>query len=399
MTIDVVLGKVPISLVHKEFDDDVLVANMRGLLPSWLPAHVIDEPGLSSEEREGLRTAYGIERFDLPDADRVLALCSLPPSVRSDRVAQLAKEPLEAVSRCYVEKGDHWVIGDEYVSELDHVILMNHLVDRSAHLSDEDRFRLSRALDKVPSLKRPQVSCFNMVMDTTNYFFYRKHHDHVPGIMLIEVVRQTMYAQYYRYSRLAKGQVSLTIENLNVNFMGFVNANYPARIQVEDVRSPETIAGDTCEERVATISQLGRIVARASMRANPIKMNLFKRLRNIKPPAEARFIPQKNIAPVGIFTWQQGVACEGRIRDVSTEGIKVSFDDACVIELGAQARLSMFVEGVGFINATVEARWIQSNDGCRVVGLKMVEIDSVATLRLREAIKNFTFVDTSRGEC
>lgn len=400
MMIDAVSEKVPFAIVHKEFDDDVLVANMRGLLPSWMPARVIDEPSLSGDERELLRFAYSIERLDMPCDERVLGLCSLPAVVPAQRINELAKEPKEAACRHYQEHDAAWVLRNEHVSEMDHVVLMSHLADRSAHLSDEDRFLASRALDKVSWLVRPKVSCFNMVMDTTNYFFYRKHHEHVPGIMLIEVVRQAMYAQYYRYSTFAKGQVSLTIENLNVNFMGFVNANYPVRIQVEDQRPADRIASDAPnEERVATFSQLGRVVAVASMRANPIKMNLFKRLRNVKPSAQARFIPRKCIAPVGVFDWQQEPAMEGRIHDVSIGGIKVSFDEACGIEPGALTRFSMFVEGIGFITATLEARWIQPEGARRIVGLKISEIDPTSMNRLREAIKNCTFIDTSRGEC
>jgi hypothetical protein len=391
--------KVPVAVVHKEFDDDVLVANMRGLLPAWLSAAAMDEAPLSGDERELLREAYAIERFDLPGHERQLGLRSLPPVVTATRAAELGSEPREALLRHYTLTGDQWRLHSLHPSELDHVTLMSHLADRSQHLTDEDRYRLSQVLDKLPGLQRPAVSCFNMVMDTNNYFFYRKHHEHVPGIMLIEVVRQAMYAQYYCHSRVAKGQVSLTIENLNVSFMGFVNANYPLRIQVEDQRPPERISSEVFEERVATFSQLGRVVAVATMRANPIKMNLFKRLRNVKPAASARFIPTKNIAPVGVFVWSTNTAMEGRIHDVSSGGIKASFDGDAAIGVGAQAHFSMFVEGIGFINATVSVRWLKL-DGERLhVGFQMTEIDGPATLRLRDAIKNYTFVDTRRGEC
>ncbi len=399
MTTEVVLEKVPFAIVHKEFDDDVLIANMRGLTPSWIPARALDEPGLSDEERELLRFAYGHERPDLSAGESILGLSSLPAAIATGVVDTLPREIHEAVGRHYGERGSAWHLESENVDEMDLVLLMSHFIDRAWHLSDEDRFQVSRALDKVTWLVRPKVSCFNMVMDTTNYFFYRKHHEHVPGMMLIEVVRQAMYAQYYRYSTFAKGQISLTIENLNVNFMGFVNANYPVRVQVADHRSEAQIASDAPnEERVATFSQLGRVVAVATMRANPIRMNLFKRLRNIKPSAQARFIPRKCIAPVGMFSWRNMPAMEGRIHDVSIAGVKVSFDGAMDIEPGAITQTSMFAEGIGFIAAVMQARWAQRKDGRLLVGFSVAEMDLTSTNRLREAIKNFTFVDTSRGE-
>jgi hypothetical protein len=391
--------KVPFAIVHKEFDDDVLIANMRGLLPSWVPASTLDDPGLSDPDRELLRRVYCMARDGESFSERTLGLCSVPTTVTVGRMAELGKEPMESAARHYHLQGDVWMLCSEFIDEMDHVVLMSHLADRAAHLSDDDRFAISRALDKVSRLARPQVSCFNMVMDTTNYFFYRKHHEHVPGIMLIEVVRQAMYAQYYRYRPSAKGQISLTIENLNVNFMGFVNANYPLRIQVEDKRPAEQIAGETTEERVATFSQLGRVVAVTTMRANPIKMNLFKRLRNVKPSPQARFLPRKNIAPVGMFEWAPEPALEGRIHDVSMGGLKVCFDESCRMEPGAQSRFSMFVEGVGYIAARTEARWVRTSGARRVIGMQISEIDPASAARLRDAIKNFTFVDTRRGEC
>jgi hypothetical protein len=399
MTNSVVSEKVPFAIVHKEFDDDVLIANMRGLLPSWVPARIIDEPGLSDLDRDLLSRVYCVERVGESSGERMLGLCSVPATVTAECMAELGKEPMESAARHYQLQDDVWLLRSEFIDEMDHVVLMSHFSDRAMHLSDDDRFAISRALDKVSWLSRPQVSCFNMVMDTTNYFFYRKHHEHVPGMMLIEVVRQAMYAQYYRYNPLAKGQVSLTIENLNVNFMGFVNANYPLRIQVEDQRLAERIASDTAEERVATFSQLGRVVAVTTMRANPIKMNLFKRLRNVKPSPQARFLPRKNIAPMGMFESAQEPALEGRIHDVSMGGLKVCFDESCRMEPGAQTRFSMFVEGVGYITAKTEARWVQAKGSRRVIGMQIAEMDAASTARLRDAIKNFTFVDTRRGEC
>jgi hypothetical protein len=59
----------------------------------------------------------------------------------------------------------------------------------------------------------------------------------------------------------------------------------------------------------------------------------------------------------------------------------------------------MFVEGVGYITAKTEARWVRVNGARRVIGMQIAEMDTTSTVRLRDAIKNFTFVDTRRGEC
>ena len=69
------------------------------------------------------------------------------------------------------------------------------------HLSEAKRRELSEVTDKLPvQADRPPIFYVTMFNDTKNYFFYRKHHEHVPGIMLMEVARQAMYAQFYKYS-------------------------------------------------------------------------------------------------------------------------------------------------------------------------------------------------------
>jgi hypothetical protein len=392
--------KVSSALVHKEFDDDVLVADMRDLLPSWIPARLVEDPVLSGEDRNVLSSLYNVERPGPSGEDRVLGLSALPHRLNEQDIGSLPEDMLQVITQNYANDGisGDWTLKSEYLSEIDLLTLMGRFTERRHHLSDERRCRVSHLLDKVPSLVRPKVSCFTMVMDTSNYFFYRKHHEHVPGMMLIEVVRQAMYAQYYRHSGQTRGQISLSIAKVCIDFSNFVNSNYPLRLQVEDKRAPDAITNTTVVEPTAVLWQLGRVVAVATFRASPIRVNVFKRLRNVKPSPQARFIPVKNIASVASFAFEDGTALEGAVKDISINGLCASFFQKSLIEVGTRAKCALFVETLGFIHAEVEARWSSlENDRVRT-GFRIVDIDFVSSGRLREAIKNFSFIKLSRGE-
>jgi len=116
---------------------------------------------------------------------------------------------------------------------------MRAFVARSNHLTDKDRVTLSNVFDKLPSFCRPRSLYVNLVIDTSNYFFFRRHQEHVPGVMLIEAARQAIYAHYHHHSRWTRAQAAFTIESLNVDFHNFINPNYPVRIRVEEKGADE----------------------------------------------------------------------------------------------------------------------------------------------------------------
>jgi hypothetical protein len=397
------------GLVHKEFEDDVLICNLRGALPNFIEIDLLNNPVLSNSDIELLNRFYKPigALADVPQAmnsddglGSKLYLQCMPAQLSLGDLAQgapLGTSDSLPLTRHYEVLGGVAWLSQAWMNEVDQVQLMDHFVPRNCWVSDIDRAKVSAVLDKLAVPGRPQSQYSSMVMDTKNYFFYRKHHEHVPGIMMIEVIRQAMYAQYYKFSRFKKGEISLTIENLNVNFMGFVNSNYPCRVMVEDVRSPEQALSDDSEERTATIYQANKPVAVAQMRAKPIKMNLFKRLRNVKPAASIRFIPVKNIASQVAFVNESGAQLEGTLNNLSIDGLNASFTSTPGFSLGGKADLFMFVDGLGFINARLEPRWQQEAGSNVSMGFRITDINQSSAHRLRDAIKNFTFIDTRRA--
>jgi|GEM_PF-2084801 len=390
------------SIVHKEFEDDVLICNGRGALPTWLDPEELGR--LPKGDTETLALILSMYRPADQDAVRGLHpaarlfLRSVPVAVAKSEMSALTPFGIDIVRAHYDDAGDAFVVRNRYLREADAVFLMNRFVARDRRITDFLRYKISAAIDALPGLDRPQRFYANMVIDTKNYFFYRKHHEHVPGIMLIEVARQAMYAQFYRYSGYERGSVSLTINYLHVDYFNFANANIPVRICVEDIRDPEMARSTEFEERQATFYQANRVIATVYMNAAPIRMQLFRRLRNARPPEGSRFFPVKNIVRRAMLIADGGRKYECLLHDLSTGGFKVTFDSGSGEDIGRGDALEciFFVEGPGYIDARVEVCWKDEALNGATAGLRIVDISAASDRKLRETIRNYTFLNTNR---
>src|SRR5437879_2179548 len=88
------------------------------------------------------------------------------------------------LGRYYTDTGSSLVLNVDFVDEIDEVQIMQAFVQRSDHLTDKDRVAISNVFERLPSFSRPRSMYVNLVIDTTNCFFFRRHQEHVPGIML-----------------------------------------------------------------------------------------------------------------------------------------------------------------------------------------------------------------------
>jgi hypothetical protein len=385
--------------VHKEHEEDVLVCNARGCLPTWISEDLLADPGLDEADRAMLNRFYRRhEAITSGVPAKRLYLRSLPAGIDRSRLPELEPADQALVLQHYAGEGDWMMLVSPFVDEVDEARLMQALVARECHIGDNDRAAVDRVFASLPHLERPRRLYLNLLIDTRHYFFFRRHQEHVPGLMLIEAARQAMYAHYHHYSAWTRAQAAFTIESLDVDFHGFTNPNYPVRIRVEDAApSRERSTGEEAQ-RSASFYQLNRLTAVAKLRAKVIKSDLFKRLRNIAPQSGSqRFVPVKNIARTTSFCTARGHRMEGSVRDLSMDGLGAEFaaDDAD-LAIGSSLVALLHVESLGYISADLALRWKQSRGERMAAGFEIVRMDLPNERRLREAIKNYCFLDTRR---
>lgn len=390
------IQKISPYTVHKEFEEDVLVCNGRVPIPASFDEKLLDNLEFDDADRADLRRFYRPAAVSSLQPGR-LYLRSLPACLEKSWMCGRAALDSSLLERYYTDTGSSWVLHAEFVDEIDEVQLMHAFVERPNHLTDKDRVSISNLFDRLPSFRRPRSMYLNLVIDTTNSFFFRRHQEHVPGIMLIEAARQAMYAHYHHFSHWTRSQAAFTIESLNVDFHNFINPNYPVRIRVEELGLAEMRSSGEKSVSVASFYQSNKLTAVATLRYNVIKTELFKRMRNIKPLASCnRFLPVKNIAKTAAFVSTSGKRLEGTLNDISASGFNASFDHDPSLESNSQFDFLMFVDTIGLIGAKVELLWTQIREDRTVAGFKIVAIQSLCEKRLRETIKNFTFLNMRR---
>lgn len=401
------MRKVDKDLVHKDFDDDLLVCNGRGAIPAILRAELIESSALAAPDAELLQAHY----LECSHADCIFSaqgrhyhLRNLPVRLPRELAATLTEEnEVECLRRNYVETPEAFLLNVEYLHEADEITLLQRFGVQYRHVNDALRRSLSEVIDKLPIQEsRPHIYYVTMFNDLKNYFFYRKHHEHVPGIMLMEVARQAMYAQFYKFSSHRRSDVSLTIDSFSVEFMNFVDANYPVRVAVE-TPAPATVEtteknGRSVERdfRVATFYQHNKVVAISRLSGTLIKIALFKRLRNVKAVQSHRFTPVKGINPAVVFIDVHGRRQEVTLNDVSMRGLNISMPKGLELDISQAVDFFFFADSIGFIHGKAARCWDAPGNTTTLVGLQITALGRKEEVKLREVIKNFTHIVSRR---
>lgn len=379
---------VPPRLIHKDHDDDILVSNMRSDIPTWVHPEALSRLDLSAEEQSLLHAHY--EADELPDGQRVFVRTSVPPLLSRD-TADLP--------------GFDWVADYYTVTSrglrLDAKFIPEHLEEKLAALgsgqtpriSPATRSRLAKITDRLACNLRTDRQNFCMINDLKNYFFYRKHHEHVPGIMLIEVARQAMYAQIYRSAQFKRGDVTITIKSMSCEFDDYVDANYPVMVSVDPVDVPEEARTGPFEGRQAEFYQRGKRVACINIVGLSITMKLFRRLRNTKPEPDDWFVPIKGFAPSVLFHDPSGKRIEGKLRRVSETGMDIVFPKQP--QADAPLTFVICIDGIGYVDGKAQPRALSVEPDGVAGQLDMFDMSLDGKRKWCEAIKNYSHLDAT----
>ncbi len=403
------VNKVDKYLVHKDFEDDLLIYNGRGAIPLFIDDAFLASNGLSPTEARTFTAVYQSRscsassrhggKYFLDGIPAVIDTTALDHEATGEDARAL-------VHHHYVREDDRYLLASKYINELDELKLAKVFAPQQACLAEAQRIEVSGLMDRIDDAARPSVYYVNMYNDTKNYFFYRKHHEHVPGIMLIEVARQAMYAHFYRCRDHQRKEISLSIDSFHMDYLNFTESNYPVRIRVEDVPLKKEAGEPTPDKAVrliqrggscATFYQRNKVVAVATISATLIKINLFNRLRRTTADETHRFFPIKNIANLVLLSDRSGGKREAKLHDISMKGLCLTLGLGQDMAEGEALEIALYVEGVGFLNATAQLRWKRAVPQGIRAGFALTEMADTATSRLKEIIKNYTYVNQSRA--
>lgn len=225
------------KLLHKNSADDVLLANPRPVLPAYIgvqSAAAVDgaQHGIAQLYK---RQACGGYLLNHPSLDHTDA--GIPFSQLTDTAASRLARGIP--HQVMVQLRPSWRIDE--VQE-----------------SQSQDTQVEEFLARCPIPRRS--SSFSFINQADHYFFYRKPHEHVPGIMLLEAARQTIYYQLYTHSAHKLGDVTVSLSELSSKFHAYAELMYPIEIVVDDLTE-----GDSLRPRVVryvtSFFQRGALIA------------------------------------------------------------------------------------------------------------------------------------------
>jgi hypothetical protein len=359
---------------------------MRSDVPTWINPDALSRLDLTAEEHALLYAHY--EAGTLHSGERVFVRRSVPLTLPRDTAD---RDGFEWVGEYYTAYSKGFRLDAKFIPERLEDMLAAIWVDKSCRLTPATRSRLAAITDRLPCNLRSVRQTFCMINDLKNYYFYRKHHEHVPGIMLIEVARQAMYAQIYRSARVKRGAVTITIKSMTCEFDDYVDANYPVTVSVDLSGLPQDGDDGPFEGRRAEFYQRGKRVASISIIGLPISMKLFKRLRNTKPDPDDWFVPVKGFAPSVLFHDMTGNRIEGKLRKVSETGMDIVFPKEP--EADAPLDFVICIDGIGYIDGKAQPRALTVQPEGVHGRLDMFDMSLDGKRKWCEAIKNYSHLD------
>lgn len=349
------------KILHKDSSDDVLLNRYRPALPLHLS-------GVACDVLHQMGGASVLAHYDpMPGQAGTFVLgvphCSDPYMTPAETRTVID----DAWNR--VRAVPYQVIGGEGCATL------------TAAIEDFERI-VRKIRSENPSLLRHFCSSsYELINRADHYFFYRKEHEHVPGVMLIEAQRQAVYAHLYLHTLHQRGGVTVSLNKLTSEFHGYVELMYPVELVVDDLSADQSLTPRKIDYRVSMF-QRGRIVAVIQTEASVIEMRRFERMRNIfiHAPADDWYAPICDEKVRCGVTTADNRQFEVQVVGVSRFGVIYSSQDAPV---GDVKRMSLRSSGGMIFDCDVELERHQGgNVLCRFVG-----VDSNLLGKVGEIIK------------
>jgi|TARA_R110000764_G_scaffold146962_1_gene234819 hypothetical protein len=367
-------GLITPSIVHKGSSDDVLITEGHFLVPMMMSHKVTND--LSEESEKALEKFYmkTKKEFILKGLDE-------------------SKFDYEGFSSSLNDSASCYNLDLSDRIDINYYDYANNVSEKCNVLSVKDFENIFYILKEIIDFKTDFYS--TMYVNTNNYYFYRKHHEHVPGVMIIEAARQAMYTQLYHSCEVQRGNVSVSIDSLNTKFFHYVNAHYPVHIWVSDVDPNLHPIIDKKVHKLAKFYQDGKLVAEVTLTGPVISLKTFDRLCRTKINHSQYFVPTKNIASTIFLNFGQDKLIEADLRALSINKFLVEMDSKDKIEASEKIRSTLFIDGIGYIHCHLKFEGFENIGKTQKTILSVEKISKDCQKKLNLAIKNFTLIDKS----
>ncbi|HOV15092.1 MAG TPA: AfsA-related hotdog domain-containing protein [Spirochaetota bacterium] len=406
------------KFVHKYKDENVLVYNVRRALPRKIDKDFFDEvirPSITNEEKKRLLlNSYSSEKFlflldKKPNSTPYYLLHSLPREIDINLAKDFVKlldisdkNQKKLLKYFTLDKERRLFILTDNLTENEEHEVLKIINMKDWHLTDYDKTILSSIFEEFDDEKLAKEDIFycNLYADTNHEFFFEHPNEHVPGIMLIEAVRQFSIACCHQFGHVPFEGVSFLLSEMQSKFNSFLDVNYPVLFKCINKSQIKKRVGYWVDvDMNIIVYQKHKEMANFSIIAKCVNKDTFKIFRSepVKYDAAPRFFPLKhfyhNINIIG--SNKKKYICD--IVDISDTGFRVKFKKQCFEESESFFDFYIFFQDIGIIQGTCDLIWTHINDKKEQhAGFKISTIEDMDRESMKEAIKTMCYIKEER---
>ncbi len=406
------------KLVHKHKDENVLVYNLRRIIPKKIAKSTFEQiiiPQITEEEKKILTNCYVYHPSTLENWEKYYILTEIPNIIEflpngngngNGNGKKLTDEHLALFSQYYhinKENGTYSLdihkieeISLDYKSKL-----LNLLGMRDLYIPDEEKVKLAEIFEKIDGLEKNDSFIANMYVDINHDFFFEHPNEHVPGVMVIEAARQFAQSVVHQYGKVPFEGMSNILTKLDCQFNHFLELNFP--IKMKNVVNHYKVGKDGYWQEIDNtvyVWQKNELAAVFNFVGNMLKTKIFKRIRKNKD--EQSQSPRFKVLPefdrnVSIRS-QDNKKYLGCIVDLSKQGFRIKFDEPFEENLNFSElseknfEFFLYFEKIGFVHGQCLIVW-QEN---LLLGFEITAIDKKDSENLEEALKRCCYVIEER---
>lgn len=393
--------KVDNNIVHQVCSEDVLICNSYIGLPSVIDKKIFNSllaKKLNDKEREAFHflyndnipARYGNEKI----SQNNYILKSIFTEIPKSKISNSRGDINDILIKNYFECTDSYILNNEILDENSEKRILKALGRNDLIIDECERAKLTNFFENNSEVLSAKILYTTMFNDTKHPHYYKKEHEHVPGMMVIESVRQALYAYTYTFKKCNRGDVSISITKLNSNFYKYAQSNYPLKIMVEDNLMPGDNFGRDLKLK-AKLFQRNSLVAEIFYEGSIMKLNAFKRMRLMgKDEEEYTFYPIKdNYDSVILITENTSCVYSAKLKEISMRGMRLLISTKENFEIDKKFKMILGIKKNNKVVASCQLESISNCNNGVDSYFKFINLEKNTVMDISDYIKNYTYIN------
>lgn len=334
------------KFVHKVREENVLLANIRRVLPSYIDSEVYEKLVCTLNSNE----VACVERILPVDIDGLFG----EPGGRVNRellgASRLSIAEHEKIRETLIpELKDEFdevyrLVGEEHVLRsvpgdtlLYQIIRISEKHD--FYVDNTQKSWLSLQLETLLSDEhKGDVFFANLSIDTNHEFFFEHPNEHVPGLMVLEASRQMIIACAHVFGGVPLDGAQMILDLLEAKFTGYMELYSPITLRAEVMRKKVHRGAWSSVALDISLYQNGQKMGLVTCSGNHIGYGVFKRIRRMKSRELSAFpfVPNADLEYTFLIkdglkgTWREAVIEHMNLHQIflGGQGLETCLGDA-----------------------------------------------------------------------